>query len=74
VETALRAYTVNNAWAEGKEDRKGRLAPGYLADLVVLDRNPLTVDVSELQHIRVDLTMVDGRVVHERNRTAGEDR
>jgi predicted amidohydrolase YtcJ len=68
VETALRAYTVNNAWAEGKEDRKGRLAPGYLADLVVLDRNPLEVDVSELQHIAVDLTVVDGRVVHERPR------
>jgi predicted amidohydrolase YtcJ len=74
VETALRAYTVNNAWAEGKEDRKGRLAPGFLADVVVLDRNPLTEDPSELQHIRVDLTIVDGRVVHERNRTAGEDR
>jgi predicted amidohydrolase YtcJ len=66
VETALRAYTVHNAWAEGKEDRKGRIAPAYLADLVVLDRNPLEVDVSELQHIVVDMTVVDGRVVHER--------
>jgi predicted amidohydrolase YtcJ len=66
VETALRAYTVNNAWAEGKEDRKGQLAPGFLADVVVLDRNPLAVDPAELQHIRVDLTIVDGRVVHER--------
>jgi predicted amidohydrolase YtcJ len=69
-ETALRAYTVNNAWAEGKEDRKGKLAPGFLADLVILDGNPLEVEGSELQEIRVDLTLVDGRVVHER---ASED-
>ena len=65
-ETALRAYTVNNAFAEGKEDVKGRIAEGYLADLVVLDRNPLEVEPSELQNVRVDLTMVDGRVVFER--------
>ncbi|MBI4409057.1 MAG: amidohydrolase, partial [Gemmatimonadetes bacterium] len=37
VETALRAYTVNNAWAAGEEKSKGSLAPGKLADLVVLD-------------------------------------
>jgi predicted amidohydrolase YtcJ len=65
-ETALRAYTVNNAWAEGREGVKGKVAEGYLADLVVLDRNPLQVDPSELQAVRVDLTVVDGRVVHER--------
>ncbi len=65
VETALRAYTVNNAFAEGTEGRKGQLREGYLADLVVLDRNPLDVDPVELQHIRVLLTVVDGRIVHE---------
>jgi predicted amidohydrolase YtcJ len=65
-ETALRAYTVNNAWAEGKEEEKGRVAEGLLADLVVLDRNPLEVEPSELQAVRVDLTIVDGRIVHER--------
>ncbi len=64
--TALQAYTVNNAWAEGNEDRKGRVMEGYLADLTVLDRNPLTVEPVELQHIRVDFTIVDGRVVFER--------
>jgi predicted amidohydrolase YtcJ len=66
-ETALRAYTVNNAYAEAKEDVKGRLKEGFLADVVVLDRNPLTVDPPELQHIRVDFTIVDGRIVFERN-------
>lgn len=65
-ETALRAYTVNNAWAEGNEDRKGTLAEGFLADLVVLDRNPLEVDPVELQHIEVEMTVMDGRIVHRR--------
>jgi predicted amidohydrolase YtcJ len=65
-ETALRAYTVNNAWAEGKEDRKGRLLPGFLADVVILDRNPLEVEPAELQEVQVEVTIVDGRVVFER--------
>ena len=57
---------MNNTWAEGKEEVKGREAAGFLADLVVLDRNPLEVEPSELQAVRVDLTILDGRIVHER--------
>jgi predicted amidohydrolase YtcJ len=66
VETALRAYTVNNAWAEGAENVKGSLSPGRLADLVVLDRNPLEVQPLELKDIEVEWTIVDGRIVFER--------
>ena len=40
LETALRAYTVVNAWAEGAEGRKGVVAPGALADLAVWDADP----------------------------------
>ncbi len=64
VETALRAYTVNNAWAAGEEDRKGRLAPGLLADLVVLDRDPFAVPPSELKDVEVLYTITGGRVVY----------
>ena len=49
LETALRAYTVNNAWAAGEEDRKGTLAAGKLANLVVLDRDPFTVPPGQLK-------------------------
>ncbi|CAN5659812.1 amidohydrolase [soil metagenome] len=70
VETALRAYTVNNAWAEGTEDRKGQLQPGFLADIVVLDRDPRSIVPSDIQHVRVDLTVVDGRIVHEETTSA----
>lgn len=65
VETALRAYTVNNAWLAGEEHEKGRLARGMLADLVMLDRNPLAIPPAELKDVRVLLTVVGGRVVHE---------
>ncbi len=62
VETALRAYTVNNAWAEGAEADKGTIEPGKLADLVVLDRSPFRVPPDSLKHLRVLTTVVDGEV------------
>jgi predicted amidohydrolase YtcJ len=66
LETALRAYTVNNAWAAGEEGAKGRLAPGLLADLVVLDRDPFAVAPEQLKHLKAALTLVGGKVVFER--------
>ena len=66
-ESALRAYTVNNAFAAGEEDIKGRVREGMLADLVVLDRNPLEVDPPELKDVLVDYTIVGGRVVFDRS-------
>lgn len=65
VETALRAYTVNAAYAAGEEALKGSLEPGKLADLVVLDRDPFVVDPAELKELRVLLTVVGGRIVYE---------
>jgi predicted amidohydrolase YtcJ len=64
VEEALRAATVNPAWLAGDERRRGKLLPGYLADLVVLDRDPLAVEPEELPSLRVVATMVGGRWVH----------
>ena len=43
---------------------RGSLAVGKLADLQVLDADPLRVDPDALQHLRVELTMVDGRIRH----------
>jgi hypothetical protein len=70
-ETALRAYTVNNAWVGMMEDRLGRIAPGYLADLVVLEADPLEVEPAALKDVRVDLTVVGGRIVYERTDGGG---
>jgi predicted amidohydrolase YtcJ len=64
VEQALLASTVTPAWLAGDERRRGKLLPGYLADLVVLSRDPLDCPHDELESIEVVATMVGGRWVH----------
>lgn len=64
VQQALEATTVTPAWLTGDERRRGRLLPGYLADLVVLDRDPLACPPEELAEVRVVATMLGGRWVH----------
>lgn len=64
LETALRAYTVNNAWAEGEESRKGRLQAGMLADFALLDRDLFTTPPEAVKDVRVLLTVVGGRLTH----------
>ena len=63
VEEALAASTVHPAWLAGDERRRGRLVPGQLADLVVLDRDPLECPPESLGDIRVVATMLGGRWV-----------
>jgi predicted amidohydrolase YtcJ len=64
VETSLRSYTVNNAWAEGEEANKGMLRAGMLADFVIIDRNLFAVPAPEIKDAKVLFTMVGGRVVY----------
>lgn len=64
VEQALRAYTVSNAWGMFWENKVGRLKPGMKADLAVLDRDLLTMPQDSLDHARVRLTIVGGKVVY----------
>ena len=66
LETALRAYTVNNAWAEGQEGRKGVIRPGALADLAVWDADPSAGAPSALRDRKVVLTFLAGKVVYQR--------
>jgi hypothetical protein len=64
VEQALTASIVNPAWLSGDERRRGKLLPGYFADLVVLSRDPLRCPPDELEKVEVVATMVGGRWVH----------
>jgi predicted amidohydrolase YtcJ len=64
VEEALQAYTVGNAYGVFAEERRGRLAPGYLADLVLLDRDLTRIPAEELDQAAVKATVVGGRVVY----------
>jgi len=61
---ALTAYTAGSAWAAFAEHRRGRLAPGMDADLVVLDRDLLAAGPSAIIGTGVRLTVLDGRIVH----------
>ena len=63
---ALRSYTLAAAYAAFEEERKGSLASGKLADVVVLSRDILTVPEEEILDARVDLTILGGKVRYER--------
>lgn len=64
VDEALRGYTVGPAYTAGLENRTGKLAPGYLADLVVLDQDIYAIPPSEILNIQVLATMVGGEWRH----------
>jgi len=64
LETSLRAYTVNNAWAEGEEANKGSLVAGKLADFVIIDRDLFAIPATELKDAKVLLTVTGGKVTH----------
>jgi predicted amidohydrolase YtcJ len=64
VEEALYATCVAPAWLTGDERRRGKLLPGFLADLVVLDRDPVACPPEELPEVAVVATMLGGRWVH----------
>jgi hypothetical protein len=66
VEEALRAYTVGSAWASFDEARKGSLARGKLADLVLIDRDLTTIAPASIRDARITMTVVGGRIVFER--------
>ena len=61
MQQALEATTVNPAWLAGDERRRGRLLPGYFADLVVLSGDPFEDD---LDGIEVVATMAGGNWTH----------
>jgi predicted amidohydrolase YtcJ len=60
VEEAVRGYTQGAAYAAGMESRLGKLAAGYLADLVALDRDIFQIDPHDLLNVRVVGTMTGG--------------
>lgn len=62
----LHSYTVTPARQDGAADWKGTLAPGMAADLCVLAADPYTISPAELPDVSVDLTVVDGDIVHDR--------
>jgi hypothetical protein len=71
-EEALRMYTLNGAYLTFEEDMKGSIEPGKLADLVVLDGDPLTCPEDEIKDLPVASTVLDGRVTHSDGQVWGD--
>ena len=63
---ALQAVTINAAWQYHEEDRKGSLEEGKLADLVILEKNPLSCPAEEIGTIAVLETIKEGVSVYTR--------
>lgn len=66
METAVDNYTIESAYASFDEERKGRIMPGFYADMTVLDRDIFTVAHEEIRGTKVEMTIVGGRVVYQR--------
>jgi predicted amidohydrolase YtcJ len=66
IKQALRLYTHGGAWLNFDDDIKGTIAPGMLADLIVLNENLLTADPDRIIGAKVDITVLDGKVVYQR--------
>ena len=64
VEQAVRAYTVNNAWAGFQENQLGSIEVGKLADLVMLSEDIFKIPAKEIINTRVLLTMIGGEVMY----------
>lgn len=64
---ALYAYTAGGAYAGFDEHRLGRLVPGLLADIVVMDHDLEALDVADLGHARAAITICDGQITYQRN-------
>jgi predicted amidohydrolase YtcJ len=67
VAEAVHAYTIGSAYAEGEEKIKGSIAPGKLADLVVLTEDIFHIDPVEIENTRVEMTVFDGKIVYHRD-------
>jgi predicted amidohydrolase YtcJ len=61
---ALKLFTEGPAWFEQQEDENGRIAPGYLADFALLDKDLFVIPDDEIKSITSVLTILDGRVVY----------
>ncbi|MBS1953739.1 MAG: amidohydrolase [Cyanobacteria bacterium SZAS-4] len=63
-EEALELYTNGSAWFSGEEHLKGRIEPGYLADLAVLSKDYFSIEEEDIPDLESLMTIVDGKIVY----------
>jgi|GEM_PF-3048009 len=66
VAEGLKAMTQTNAWVVFEEEVKGSIVAGKLADLTILSDDPLTVDPFDVRNIKIEMTIMDGKIRHNR--------
>jgi hypothetical protein len=68
IEEAIQAYTINTAYAGFEENIKGSIEVGKLTDFVVLSENLIEISPDDIKDVIVDLTIVGGKVVFDRDK------
>jgi len=61
---AIKYYTLGSAYSQFMENRKGILKSGFLADIVIVDKDLLTIPENEIMETKVDYTITGGKVVY----------
>ncbi len=69
IEEVIELYTLGSARAEFMDDRKGMIREGYLGDVVIFDKDLMTIPPDEIMSAKVDYTIVGGNVVYHRDGT-----
>ena len=64
MDEAIKFYTLGSAYSQFMEDRKGMIKKGFLADIVIVDKDLLTIPVNEIMKTKVDYTISGGKVVY----------
>lgn len=67
VESAVDAYTVGSAYAEFAEEHKGRIKPGFYADMVLLDDDIFTIDPMRIKDVSPVMTVIGGKIVYRKD-------
>jgi len=66
MEEAIELYTLGSAYSQFMEDRKGIIKEGYLGDVVIIDRDLLSIPENEIMSAKIDYTVVGGKIVYKR--------
>lgn len=67
IQDALKAYTQGGAYSSFEENSKGKLQPGYLADIIVFNQDLFSIPVMDIAKTKVVLTLFDGKIIFNEN-------